>query len=68
VYEGDFKNDFKNGNGKESYKSGELFEGTFLEGDKVEGVLYDINGNSVFIKNETWLIYSSFSNHLILSS
>ncbi len=51
VYEGQFKNDFKNGIGKETYKTGEVFKGTFFEGDKLEGVLLDTNGNSVFIKN-----------------
>jgi hypothetical protein len=30
-----------------------MFDGTFFEGEKLEGVLYDTNGNTVFIKNET---------------
>jgi hypothetical protein len=29
IYEGEFKNDFKNGKGREKYKTGEMFEGIF---------------------------------------
>ena len=48
IFEGEFINGAKNGNGKEYYESGKLkFEGKFID-EKRNGKEYDENGNLVF--------------------
>jgi hypothetical protein len=45
VYEGQFVNDLKHGQGKEVYADGRVFEGTFSEGDAVDGTMCFPNGS-----------------------
>ena len=50
IYEGEYKNKKRHGEGKEYYESGELkFEGEYKNGRRISGAGYDGKGNKVLI-------------------
>ena len=49
IFEGEYLNGRRNGKGKEYYENGKLkFEGEFINGIKIEGIGYDIEGKIKF--------------------
>ena len=52
IFEGEYKNNKKNGSGKEYYLNGKLkFEGIYLNGIKIEGIGYNMYGEEMLYLN-----------------
>ena len=66
IFEGEYMNGLKNGNGKEYNTNGNIiFEGKYLNGKKWTGKGYDINNNIIYELVKSFL---SSSNEMVLFS
>ena len=65
VFAGNYKNNKKNGKGKEFYDNGEIIDGYYINGKLKEGKKIDKDGNIIMILKNNGKIKEYFDNGII---